>query len=36
MVPLSVESTQAFFGIRSWPEDIGQIDLGGRTLDVIP
>lgn len=36
MVPLTVEGTQAFFGIRKWPEDIGQIDLGDRIIDVIP
>ena len=31
-----VAGTQEFFGIRKWPEDIGQIDLGGRVIDVIP
>jgi hydroxyacylglutathione hydrolase len=36
MVPLSVAGTQAFFGIRNWPDDIGQIDLGDRVIDVIP
>jgi hydroxyacylglutathione hydrolase len=36
MAPLSVAGTQAFFGIRNWPGDIGQIDLGDRVIDVIP
>jgi glyoxylase-like metal-dependent hydrolase (beta-lactamase superfamily II) len=36
MVPLTVPGTQQFFGIRNWPQDIGQIDMGGRVLDVIP
>jgi len=36
MVPLTVPGTQQFFGIKNWPRDIGAIDLGGRTLDVVP
>src|SRR5580658_4879441 len=36
LVPLTVEGTQAFFKIRKWPDDIGQIDLGDRIIDVIP
>jgi hydroxyacylglutathione hydrolase len=36
MVPLTVAGTQEFFGIKKWPEDIGQIDLGGRIIDVLP
>jgi hydroxyacylglutathione hydrolase len=36
MVPLTVPGTQAFFQVRTWPGDIGQIDLGGRVIDVIP
>jgi hydroxyacylglutathione hydrolase len=28
-------SVRAFFGIARWPTDLGAIDLGGRTLDVI-
>jgi glyoxylase-like metal-dependent hydrolase (beta-lactamase superfamily II) len=35
-VPLTVEGTQQFFGIKNWPEDAGAIDLGGRVIDVIP
>ncbi len=29
-------SVRAFFGVPRWPEEPGQIDLGGRVLDVIP
>jgi len=29
-------SVRAFFGIARWPADSGQIDLGGRVLDVLP
>jgi hydroxyacylglutathione hydrolase len=36
MVPLTVEGTSEFFQINNWPEGIGQVDLGGRVLDVIP
>jgi hydroxyacylglutathione hydrolase len=36
MVPLNVAGMQEFFGVRKWPEDIGQIDLGDRVIDVIP
>jgi hydroxyacylglutathione hydrolase len=36
MVPLDVAGMQRFFGIRKWPEDTGQIDLGHRAIDVIP
>src|SRR5262249_50737247 len=36
MVPLTVDGTREFFGIHSWPEGIGQVDLGQRVLDVIP
>jgi glyoxylase-like metal-dependent hydrolase (beta-lactamase superfamily II) len=28
-------SVRAFFGVKSWPNDLGVIDLGGRVLDVI-
>ena len=34
--PSSVAVLQSFFGIRNWPRDIVQYDLGGRVLDVIP
>lgn len=35
LVPATVESVQQAFGIASWPEQPGAIDLGGRVLDVI-
>jgi hydroxyacylglutathione hydrolase len=35
-VPAEVEATKKFYGIQSWPTDIGHVDLGGRILDVIP
>jgi len=35
-VPSEVEATQKFFGITTWPTDIGHINLGGRILDIIP
>jgi glyoxylase-like metal-dependent hydrolase (beta-lactamase superfamily II) len=34
--PGSVSALQSFFGIRHWPTDIVQYDLGGRILDIIP
>jgi len=36
MVPLTVDGTREFYSIDSWPEGVGQIDLGNRVLDVIP
>ena len=36
VTPLTVEGTQAFFKIATWPEELGQIDLGERVIDVIP
>lgn len=35
-VPATVPATQAFYHIAHWPDDIGQVDLGNRILDVIP
>jgi glyoxylase-like metal-dependent hydrolase (beta-lactamase superfamily II) len=35
-VASEVEASKRFFGIANWPTDIGQVDLGGRVLDVIP
>ena len=34
--PSDVGALQAAFGIASWPEDVGQLDLGGRVLDIVP
>jgi glyoxylase-like metal-dependent hydrolase (beta-lactamase superfamily II) len=36
MVPLTVAGTAQFFAIKTWPTDIGQIDLGDRLIDIIP
>jgi hydroxyacylglutathione hydrolase len=36
MVPLTVSGTASFFGVRKWPDDTGQIDLGNRVIDMIP
>jgi hydroxyacylglutathione hydrolase len=36
VVGTSLEAVSAFFGIRSWPDDIGSFDLGGRKLDIVP
>jgi glyoxylase-like metal-dependent hydrolase (beta-lactamase superfamily II) len=36
VVPLTVEATLATFGIAHWPDRIGNIDLGGRIIDVVP
>ena len=33
---VELEPTKRRFGIARWPDDIGQIDLGGRILDAIP
>jgi glyoxylase-like metal-dependent hydrolase (beta-lactamase superfamily II) len=32
----TVEETKKFYGISSWPDDIGSIDLGSRIIDIIP
>jgi hydroxyacylglutathione hydrolase len=36
MVPLNVPGTSQFYGIAAWPQGSGQIDLGGRAIDVVP
>ncbi len=35
-IPSEIEATKKFYGIQNWPGDIGKVDLGGRTLDMIP
>lgn len=35
-VAATVPEIQKAFGIEHWPNDIGHVDLGARTLDVIP
>jgi glyoxylase-like metal-dependent hydrolase (beta-lactamase superfamily II) len=36
VVPYDLEGLRAFFGFTTWPNGIAHIDLGGRTVDVIP
>ncbi len=33
---IDLEGVRAFFGFTNWPKGIGHLDLGGRTVDVIP
>ena len=35
-VPAEIDAVQKAFAIRTWPETIGSLELGGRKLDVIP
>ena len=36
VVPFDLEGVRAFFGFGNWPNGIAHLDLGGRTVDVIP
>ena len=36
VVPFDLDGVRAFFGFVNWPNGIAHIDLGGRTVDVIP
>jgi hydroxyacylglutathione hydrolase len=36
VVPADLEAVRAFFGFANWPDEIAQIELGDRTIDVIP
>jgi glyoxylase-like metal-dependent hydrolase (beta-lactamase superfamily II) len=36
VVPADLGAVTAFFGLAEWPEGSASLDLGGRTLDVIP
>ena len=36
VVPFDLERVRAFFGFTAWPNGIAHVDLGGRTVDVIP
>ena len=35
-VPPTVESAKTFFQIASWPEKLGEVDLGDRKLTIVP
>jgi hydroxyacylglutathione hydrolase len=36
IVPIDLEGVKAFYGFTNWPNEIAHLDLGGRTVDVIP
>jgi hydroxyacylglutathione hydrolase len=36
IVPIDLEGVRAFFGFTNWPNGIAHVNLGGRTVDVIP
>jgi glyoxylase-like metal-dependent hydrolase (beta-lactamase superfamily II) len=36
VVPTELEGMQSFFGFGEWPNGIARLDLGGRTVHVIP
>jgi hydroxyacylglutathione hydrolase len=36
VVAPKLDAVQSFFGIKNWPEEIVQYDLGDRILDIIP
>lgn len=36
VVGYDLESVQKYFGFKDWPDGIAQIDLGSRTVDVLP
>lgn len=36
IVPIDLDGVRAFFGFTNWPNGITHLDLGGRTVDVIP
>lgn len=36
VVGSDIESVKLYFGIKNWPQDLAQINLGGRVVDIIP
>ena len=36
VAPIDLDGVRAFFGFNHWPNGIAHVDLGGRTVDVIP
>ena len=36
VVPVELGAMQSFFGFKQWPNDVARLDLGGRTVYVIP
>jgi len=36
VVPIDLEGVRSFFGFGNWPNEIARLNLGGRTVDIIP
>jgi len=36
VVPIDLDGVRAFFGFGNWPNGVAHLDLGGRTVDVVP
>ena len=36
LIPPNLKAVQAFFGIKNWPEETKEYDLGNRIIDIIP
>jgi hydroxyacylglutathione hydrolase len=36
VVPADLEAVRAFFAFANWPDGVAQVELGDRTIDVIP
>lgn len=36
IVPTGLEAMRAFYGFEEWPEGTARLDLGGRTVEVLP
>ena len=36
VIPAFLEDVQKHFGFTSWPDELAQVELGDRTIDVIP
>ena len=36
LAPPDLDAMRAFFRFKNWPNDVAHLDLGGRTVDVIP
>jgi hydroxyacylglutathione hydrolase len=36
IVPIDLDGVRTFYGFTDWPNGIAHLDLGGRTVDVIP
>ncbi len=36
VVPIDLEGVRAFYGFNNWPDGTAHLDLGDRTVDVIP